>query len=428
MDNNIEGALRPRHLRNVLPIIASLMMAAGAILPANAQGPERGETVRERARPDYDAAGLRSGGLLLILPSVEVGLRHEDNIYKTDGGETEDVVTSVRPRVDVVSQWSNHELVASAGADADVFADEDDENTTDWFMSADGRIDITRDTNVYAGLSVQELHEDRGDPNAPRTSREPISYSRQDARLGGSYRFNRLGLTLEANLGHLDYDNGVDQSGQPVDQRGRDRDESEVMARAGYAAAAGYEAFVRATRDERRYDHHDPAGPNRDSDGWELVIGTALDLGGIVFGEVFAGHRSQDYDDASLPTIDGFTLGGAVDWNVTPLTTVNGFVQRKVEESVIDGASGALATTVGLGVDHELLRNLILSADLSLTSSDYEGITREDDVLGVGFGGTYLVNRNLHADFGYRHQSRDSTTAGADYDSNVVHLTVRLQY
>ena len=133
-------------------------------------------------------------------------MRHEDNIYRTNGGETGEIVISVRPRIDVASQWSNHELAISAGADADFFMDEDHENTMDWLMRADGRIDITRDANVYAGLEVQGLHDNRGDPNAPRASREPVSYSRRDARLGGFYRLNRLGLTLEGDIAHLDYD------------------------------------------------------------------------------------------------------------------------------------------------------------------------------------------------------------------------------
>lgn len=70
--DSADGAGRPPDLRNVLPIIASLAIAAGAIFPAAAQGPGRGETVRERARLDYDVAGIRSGGLL-ILPSIEMG-------------------------------------------------------------------------------------------------------------------------------------------------------------------------------------------------------------------------------------------------------------------------------------------------------------------------------------------------------------------
>ena len=422
---NVNGTMDLQRVRRLFLFAALLAMAAGAAPPSGAQGLARGETVRERARADYDAAGIRSGGFL-IFPSVEARLRRESNIYRTERGETGDTVISVRPAIEAVSQWSNHKLVARAGANADSFADEDDENTTDWFMNADGRIDVTRDTNLDLRLSVEELHEDRGDPNAPHSAREPLSYSRRGVRLGGFHRFNRVSLAFEGAFRRLDFDNGVDRAGNRIDQRDRDRDESEMMARAGYAAGVGYEAFVRATRYERRYEHHDLT--DRDSEGWELAAGTDLDLGGIVVGEIFAGYRSQGYDDPSLLGISGLTLGGSVNWNVTPLTTINSFVRRTVEETVIGGSPGFLATVLDLGVDHELLRNLILSANLRLTTNDYEGIAREDDLLSFGFGGTYLGSRNLHADFGYRRESRDSTEGGVDYDNDVVYLNLRLQH
>lgn len=201
------------------------------------------------------------------------------------------------------------------------------------------------------------------------------------------------------------------------------------MVRASYEIVPEYEAFVRATRHVRSYESLQGGDRfDRDSDGWELVAGTALDLGGVVFGEVFAGWRTQDYDDPRLPAVDGPSFGGRLIWNVTPLTTVGGFVQRTVEESTLGGASGFLATAAGVGVDHELLRNLILGAELEFTNNDYEGIRRDDDLLGVGIGGTWLVNRNVRAELGYRFDTRDSTVSGAGYDSQIVTVTVRLQY
>ena len=95
-------------------------------------------------------------------------------------------------------------------------------------------------------------------------------------------------------------------------------------------------------------------------------------------------------------------------------------------------ASGYLATSGGVGVDHELLRNLILGADLAMTSRRYEPVAgapaREDDRIGFGIEGTWLVNRSLHASLGYRFETRDSTAAGDDYDNNTLTLNVRLQY
>src|SRR3546814_9631557 len=94
-----------------------------------------------------------------------------------------------------------------------------------------------------------------------------------------------------------------------------------------------YEAFLRATLGSVRYDDGvDDVGVNRDSDGYEIVGGTRIDFTGLLFGDVFVGYRSQDYDDPTLKAVDGITYGGALTWNVTELTTIKGSVVRTVEE------------------------------------------------------------------------------------------------
>ena len=122
---------------------------------ATGQTPEPGETVRERPREAYDGIGLRAGGFLLF-PSIESGVRYEDNIYREEAGEDEDFVFFVHPGIRAVSRWSNHEVVLDAGVEADFFDSHEDENSTDWFVTAAGRLDVTRDANVYRGPGLAE--------------------------------------------------------------------------------------------------------------------------------------------------------------------------------------------------------------------------------------------------------------------------------
>ena len=402
----------------------SALLAAwiAAIVPVAAAGqaPERGETVRERPREAYDAAGLRAGGFLLF-PTFEFGVRHEDNVYRVEDGEVDDFVTFVRPRIRAVSSWSNHEIALDAGVEADFFESNGGEDSTDWFVTTAGRLDVLRHTNLSADLDLRRQHEDRGDPDSTRVG-EPVVYDSQSVGVGGFHRFNRLSLRAEGRSTELSYDQ--------ASQGDRDRRRSELVLRAGYEIVPEYEAFVRVGWNRRDYERRQGRF-DRDSDGWKIVAGTALDLGGLVFGEVSAGYRKQTYEDPQLPDVNGLAIDGSLTWNVTPLTTVNAFVERSVEESVLD-ASGYLATSGGVGVDHELLRNLILGADLAMASRRYEPVAgapaREDDRIGFGIEGTWLVNRSLHASLGYRFETRDSTAAGDDYDNNTLTLNVRLQY
>ena len=407
-------------LRYALVLFAVLGIWAGAGVPAFAQEPERGMTVRERPRADYDPIGIRSGGFL-VYPSLTVAIRHDDNIYRTEHEETPDSVLSVQPRLTVVSQWSNHGFVLDAGIERDAYHDNNDESSVDYFVTAAGRVDITRDTGVEVQAGVERLHEDRGDPNAARTP-GPAKYIRSNVAAEASHDFNRLSLAAGGALTHLAH--------RVRSQADRDRLESTFTVQAGYRLVSEVEAFARATGNVRDYEHDRQGGFDRDSEGLEIVAGTELDLGGIVRAEVFAGYRRQDYDDRVLPRVEGPAFGGSLLWNVTPLTTVNAEVRRSVEESVL-AASGFLATRVEAGVDHELLRNLVLSVDASVTRNDYESVRgsvgRDDDSLEFGIGGVWLVDRNVHVDFGYRFERRDSTAAGNDYDSRMLSVGLKLQ-
>ena len=407
--------------RHIVFAAVAVAMAAGMLPPpAGGQEPERGVTVQERPRPDYHALGLRVGGFL-VFPSIGTQLRHDDNIYRADEGETGDSVASLRPSVRAASQWSNHELVLEAAAEADRYRRLRNENSTDWFAQAAGRLDVTRRTHVRSDLRLERGHEDRGDPSAAAGA-QPGTWVRGVAGVGASHRLNRLGFDAEARL--------VDLAYHAAPSKRRDRREFEVSVRAGYQLVSEYEAFVRAIRRDRRYDRR-PRRYDRDSEGWELVAGTALDLGGIISGEVFAGYLAQSYDDPALRRIEGWTFGGSVDWNLTPLTTVSGLVRRSAEESVL-AASGFLATHAEVRADHELLRNLLLRAGVQLTRNDYEAAAgaagRNDEILRVSAGGTWLVNRRIHVDFGYRFATRESTVARDNYDAGIASASLRLQF
>jgi hypothetical protein len=187
-----------------------------------------------------------------------------------------------------------------------------------------------------------------------------------------------------------------------------------------------YEAFLRGIYNNRNYDDGlDDGGFNRDSDGWEVVGGTAIDLTGILTGNIFAGYLRQEYDDARFGTIQGPGFGADLTWNPTGLTTVTGAISRTVEESTLAGANGFLASRIALSVDHELLRNLIVSVNGSIQSNDYNGNAREDDIYRAAAQVRYLMSRYLYVTVGYDFQNRESSTIDSNYTVNT--FMIRLE-
>lgn len=414
---NMRGLLTGAAVLTIVPFVAT---------PALAQDVQRGVTVTERARPELDPLGMRVGGFLLF-PSVSVEETHSDNIFKANEAEKEDFITVVTPSLALSSDWNRHALGANASAEIGRYADFDKENYEDFTLSANGRIDTVRDSNIYGSVEYAALHDDRGSPN-DSAGLKPGKYITETGQLGYLHKFNRVSVDVSAQLKKYDFDDVALSSGAVTNNDDRDRDETEGRVRVGYEIVPEYEMFARLTYNDRNYDAAtDDGGVNRDSSGYEAVIGTVVDFSGVTFGDFFVGYRSQDYDAASLKTVSGLAIGTSLTWNASPLTTAKGFITRTVEESTIANASGFFATTIGVSIDHELRRNVLLDGSASATRDEYKGIIREDDTIRLGLGATYMMNRNFYLSARYERDDKDASSATNDYTDNrfLVRLLVQ---
>jgi len=386
---------------------------------------DRKITVMTRPKPELDPLGTRLGSFLLF-PSIGLGMEFDDNIYRTENDRESDFVAHVAPELRLVSDWNNHELELRANLEAGRYFDNTSEDYADWGLETNGRVDVSRSTQVFGGLQYEGLHEDRGSPDGA-VGVEPTEFDRATASIGASHRFNRITVTGEGRFVQLDFDDVRAGGGGHINNDDRDRDVWIAAAQANYEIVPAYQAFVRAVYNVRDYRlGTDDFGIDRDSDGIEVVVGTEFDLTGVTFGNVFAGYRSQWYQDDSLDSIDGFAFGGQLTSNFTPITTGQLTVQRQIEETSVNTAEGFWSTSVRATLDHELLRNLVLRGGLAYYLQEYEGIDRDDDVFLATAGALWQANRHLGFGATYTFESRDShgQAAGTEYDDNRVMLRV----
>jgi hypothetical protein len=406
---------RNRRMSTFVSGCALALLAAFSVAEAQAQELERGVSVFERARPDYDPLGVRAGGFM-VFPSIEIGEAYNDNIFATENDEEDDFITAVRPQVDVTSDWNRHEVSLQTGAEAGFYLDNDDENFVDYFALVDGRLDVVRETFLLGGVGFRHEHEDRGSPDDV-AGEEPTEYDVYSANLGAFRGRGRISARVDGNVDRYDYQDVDAAGGGEIDQDDRDRTHYTLTGRVGYEYLPDVEAFVRVIGRMREYDELE-GGLDRDSTGYAAVIGTELDFTGKLSGEVFVGYQHTTYDDDTLNDIDGIAAGGSVLWNVTGLTSIRGFIEGSTEETTQAGASGYLALRAGASVEHELMRNVLLGAGITLGRDDYEGIDREDDIVIGNLSAKYLINRNFYAGAEFTHRTRSSDTPD-EYSQNI---------
>ena len=384
----------------------------------------RGETVRSRPRPELDALGLHVGSFF-IFPSISNGISYDDNVFATSNNERDDFIYTLTPIVRAQSDWNRHSLSLGVGGDIGFYFDETSENYQDAFARAAGSFDVSSSTILRGRLQFRRDHEVRSDPNQPAAADEPTVFYTYEGGVDGSHRFNRVTISAGNDVRFLDYEDTDAVGGGTINNDDRDQWQIRPGVKVAYEFSPGYSAFVRGQGDFRRYvDSTDDAGFQRDSKGYDLVGGASLDLTGLLFGDFFAGIRQRFFDDSRFDTLTGPVVGSKLTWIPTGLTTVTLNIENQVIEDTQPGSSGYTSTGVGLGVDHELLRNLILSAGGGFRYDDFEGISREDKFYSGTVGAEYLLNRYLSLGARYLYERRNSNVSGGDYSRNTVSVSV----
>tara|TARA_R110002110_G_scaffold54639_3_gene156675 strand:+ start:1268 stop:2527 length:1260 start_codon:yes stop_codon:yes gene_type:complete len=401
-----------------------VVMGAGSVSANQLSDTDQRDNVRYKTRPAYDAVGIRAGGFT-VFPLASVAGKYDDNIYATDVNETDDFITQLSTAVEVNSNWSRHALNLNAGVSQYIYADNTDENRLDWNVGVNGQLDVTRNSQFRGAVGYQQAHEDRGDPSSPATASEPIKYTLLTGTASFDQKFNRLTARVSGGYSEYDYKDAVSTVGVVIDQDNRDRQQYEEALRLGYDVSPDTNVYVQGTLNQRNYDLTVPVvAVNRDSDGYAVVAGSDFRLSNLMQGGIYVGYQEQSYDDPTLTNSSGLAYGANVEWYITQLTTITFDAASTIEETTTIGASGYNAQNVGVRVDHELLRNVLLNARVSYENDDYDGLTRSDDKIRAGLGVDYLLNRNftLGADYGYT--DNNSSVAGNDYKRNVVGLTL----
>jgi len=415
MNRNLSG------LASAVAVASVLLTGASAF----AQTDSRTSTVTERPRPELDAIGVKRGGFT-IFPSLDVKETYNDNIFATETGTIDDFVTTVTPGVSLQSDWNSHFLGFDASGDIVRYSSNTAENVEKYRLSTVGRLDIQRDIEASAGLSYETDTEERGSVNDV-SGIEPTDFNVVTLDAGFFNAWNRVALNADGKVKRHDFDDSP-TSGVAINNDDRDRDEFTLDVRAGYEIVPEYEAFANIILTSINYDSAvDDNGVNRDNEGFEIRAGARVDISALIFGDIFAGYLQRDYEASTLKSVETFVAGIDMTWNVTPLTTVKGGFSRDVSETTLASASGTLSTALDASVDHELLRNLILSARVGVSSDEFEGTTREDDYIKGGVTVSYLLNRYFSVTLDFDHAQRDSNVSGSDNEINKFFLKLRAQ-
>jgi hypothetical protein len=411
-------------------------LAAQVVPGAVGQPQQRDERLDERlpaARESekYDVKGVRVGGFKFF-GTLEADEVFNDNIYATSNatGKTAGFVQLVNPTLELKSDWLNHmvNLYAKGGFGFNS-VDPGLNNFQDVSVGADGRLDIQRNWNVYGGGSWNRRHDVFGTPNTPNGIGLPLTvYNQTTANVGYFQTFNRFSVRMDGRFdNYMFLDNGLGPTQGVIPNSDRNRNEFREALRFGYQFSPGYEVWVRGSLNQRKYFQLDSSGLDRSSNGFDVVGGMIIDLGGVTAVEIFAGYLQQSYVSGQFSTISTPTFGLIGYWNPLRDLWVKPFIRRTVDDSALQGTAAYINTSGGLDVNYHVRPNVRLDGHADYSIADYTALTagtnnQYDQYLTFRIGLQYFPTEHFYIGPTYQFIHRTSNQFNSDYDQNLVML------
>lgn len=405
-----------------IPAGALALAALGSAHPAMAQEDVQARSVSERSHPDYSARPVYLGAFE-VRPTLEVQTRYDDNIYFTETDRIDDVIISIVPGLKFTDKQDGHRINVELGGNVDRYLQNTSENRYGYDASADAQFGIGTLTSYNLSASYKRSTEARRSFNSfGASTRAPVAFDAFDASGGLARTIGRFDLSLSGRYSARSYIGSTFVSDIEVDLGFRNYDLVGATAKLAYSSGPNQQIYLMVSGDRRDYNNLDastadlPESYTRDrsSKGAQFELGVTRQISELLFLDVRAGYRTRTYKDPTLPTINGLSFTGDLLWNATPLTSLNLHAARGVDETVSPLLAGTLRTEFSGTVDHELLRNLILSAKgryAHLSPIGDSSITNESEIT---LQARYLLNRRWSFDLEGNRLVRDSSYSRSD--------------
>jgi hypothetical protein len=381
--------------------------------------------VGERPHHAFEPIGLNAGPIFFY-PELSGGFRYESNVYATPTDRKSDTAFILSPRLTIISDMRPFSYKAHVGTDIYRFQKLTGEDRTDAHAALNTQVEIAHDLVVKTFLEAAKRHEERTDAASPANTAAPVPYTDLSAQASITKQFNRFGVEFGTSARKLTYGTVQTFSGEALDLDWRSGAIVTGWIKPSYQISPNYQVFVRSRINDR--DYKGTGDLNHDSSGYDIRGGVSFAASTLFLGSVEAGYLSQKFSNPLIPHIEGPSFAADAKWLVTPLTTITFSADRMISETASVGHEARLDTLLGIGIDHELLRNLVLFSGVTHIDQNFRGTPRVDEVVKLSAGFDYFASPIARFGVRYDFINRNSNLPMFGFNDHVVTVNATAQY
>jgi opacity protein-like surface antigen len=365
--------------------------------------------------PDLDLPGFR------LTPFLTERVEYESNVFQTPSHARDDVIIKTIPGLLLELPIGRHRLDLGMRAEILNFVDLSDQNATHFFLLG------TLGLNFPGGLSVG-LKEDFAYTTDPPGSELTGRVRSTTNVLSPSVEYaiaRRFAVGADYTWSHVAFDEATAES--------LDRDEHTWGLTGFWKVAPKTDLLLNTGYGYKDFENQS----ERNIDRYVVIGGVRGQITSRLTSTFRLGYEGREPRSDDRTPYRGAVASGDWVWTPTGRTRITLVTERFVAESIFATNFWYLANLLTLAAEQKFTPKLTASARVFGGTNEYpdkvakvNGVQawREDDILGVGIGLDYQIQRWLGVGADYTHTRRNSNFDNFDFKNDIVGAKVTLSF
>lgn len=378
-----------------------------------------------------EPVGMGLGNGLTLLPSVDVNVENNDNVYlQADGNEVESTITRIAPALSLIGDMGAIQWNANYRAEQGTYSKDEDDDYLDQNINVAAGFEVNARNQIDVNAAFNSAHDARGagaleGAAALDVLAEPDQY--EETTAGVQYTFGAdsafANIVASADTYQKRYDDNKQQDGSTIDNSERDYDKVTALVGAQLNLSPATKAVFEISQASISYDASDD--DTREGDNLKILAGMSWDITGKTTGEVKLGSATRDFKNTDEDSTTRLSWSANLTWEPMTYSSVALYSAQSNNETATVGSYIA-NTYTQVSWDHSFSTFVSAGIEASRSADTYVGASREDETISYGLNVTYSPKAWMDVKASFNQADRDSTNNDLDYAGQVVNLGITL--
>lgn len=386
-----------------------------------------------------EPVGLGLGNGFTLMPSLDLNVENNDNIYSQSEDETADTISRIKPAVALNGDFGKFTFNSYLQLEQGLYGEDENDDYLDQLLNAGGQYELNARHQFAVNAGFVSGHDPRGSGTAEGSAALAIDDPDQYDEVTGALNYTFGTDTSAANVDlFTDSYQKRYTNNEEFGTENRDHDKLTYGARLTLNASDRTKVLFEAKQTGISYSEDSATAEAREGDLQVLLTGLRWDISGKTTGEVKVGRAARTFDEDGIDSNTRLNWEANVVWNPLTYSTVTLTSSQLNNET--NGAGTYIAGTyTSASWEHEFTALFSAGINASVNSDVYvddlsvdtngdgngdEG--RKDDTVAFGLNATYAAMPWMDITADFKQSSKDSNDDDLDNDSQIISLGLKL--